>query len=64
MILDAGSGGLYIQLFYSPRVFMCVIFVDFWVSVGSWAVVTFDIIFHFILLPGLIQSSFKNMQGV
>ena len=46
MILDAGSGSLYIQLFYSPRVYMCVIYVNFWVPVGSWAAVTFDTIFY------------------
>ena len=43
---------------------MCIIYVDFWVFVGVWAVVTFDIIFHFILLSGLIQTSLKNVQGV
>ena len=53
---------------YIPRssavpVSIYVLCVEFWVFIGNQAAVTFKIKLQFVLLPCIIQSSFKNVVG-
>ena len=66
MILDAGCGSLYIQLFYSPRVSMCVIYVDWCpLVVGLQSLLTlYFISFSFEVLSSLLSKICRVFDSI